>query len=89
MKDGVLLVDIPESCEKCRFRGSDEVKCDEGVILEGTNTSEERAGRCPIKKFDFDWAMKWAGRFAENIYQPKKVVKTSNRTRKLRRKNEH
>lgn len=86
MKDGVMFIDIPETCEKCRFRGVDEFKCEEGIILEGVKTAEERAGRCPIEHFDLDWCVRWSERFLEVLEKPQQVVRTPKKTKKLKRK---
>lgn len=86
MKSGVMLIDIPETCEKCRFRGVDEFKCEEGVILEGIETSSSRAGRCPIEPFDLEWCVKWCDRFMESLSSQKLVKNTKKSAKKLRRK---
>lgn len=86
MKDGVMFVDIPESCEKCVFRGLNEFRCGQGIVLEGVDTATERAGRCPIQRFDFEFTMRWAERFLEVMEKPKQVEKTRKSKRKLKRK---
>lgn len=86
MKDGVMFVDIPESCDKCLYRGLNEFRCGQDVILEGVDTANARAGRCPIHKFDFEFAMSWAERFLDAMDTPKQVVKKRSTTKKLKRK---
>lgn len=86
MIDGVMFVDIPESCDKCVFRGLNEFRCGQDVILEGVDTATERAGRCPIHRFDFDFCMVWAERFIDAMEKPKQVTKTRKSKRKLKRK---
>lgn len=86
MKDGVMFVDIPESCDKCLYRGTNEFTCGQGVVLDGTDTATARAGQCPIRLFDLEFCVAWAERFLKSVEQPQQVVRKKKSTKKLKRK---